>query len=113
MGGCNDNYFQEDEMETGEFRGTEDERNVERVLQNARREAGVCAGYASGAEEVGNERFAGFFRDVRETHMEVAGRAEEMLGDLNDEQRLSGARTGSTPSEGDPGDLSPGQDDVL
>ncbi|MCA1728654.1 MAG: hypothetical protein LC751_04345 [Actinobacteria bacterium] len=100
-------------MDAGEFKVTEDERNVERVLQNAQREAGACAGYASGAEEAGNERLACFFRDMRETHMEVTRRAEEMLDDLDDEQRLSGARTGSTPSEGDPGDLSPGQDDVV
>jgi rubrerythrin len=99
-------------MDAGEFKVIEDERNVERVLQNARREADACSGYSSGAEETGNERLADFFRDVRETHMEVARRAKEMLGDLSDEQRLSGARTGSTPSEGDPGDLSPGQDDV-
>jgi hypothetical protein len=67
----------------------------------------------SGAEEAGNERLADFFRDVRETYMEVARRAEELLGDLNDEQQLSGVRTVSTPSEGGPGDLSPGQDDIV
>lgn len=91
--------------------GTSDKRNIARVLDNAKQEAEACEGYASDAEEAGNERLAGFFREVRETHIRVAVRAEEMLSGGVDERHPAGVRTGG-PTEGDPGDVSPGQNDV-
>lgn len=103
-------------MDAAKPNGAGDERNVVKVLQNAQREAEACAGYASEAKEAGNEWLAGFFEDVREMHIKVAGRAEGMLGRLDG--RYSGGirpgsiRSGGGPSEGDPGDVSPGQDDV-
>ena len=84
-----------------------DERNnLARVLNNALREADVCGGYALEAEVAGNERLAGFFRDVQETYTSVAGRAETLLGD-GDEGRLSaGVRPGGVAAGEDPGDVS-------
>ncbi|MDQ4063054.1 MAG: hypothetical protein M3122_03975 [Actinomycetota bacterium] len=93
-----------------------DERNVARVLHNAQQEAEACGGYAAGAKEAGNELLAGFFGDVRETHIKIARRAEEMLGRPDGLHagivRPGSIRLGDGPSEGDPGDVSPGQDDV-
>ncbi|HKZ27726.1 MAG TPA: hypothetical protein VJ086_07525 [Rubrobacteraceae bacterium] len=63
-------------------RGTriEDERHgLERVLDNALREAEACAGYALDAEAVGDERLAGFFREVQAAHERIAERGEDML----------------------------------
>ncbi len=103
-------------MDAAKSNGAGDERNVTKVLHSAQREADACAGYASGAKEAGNDWLAGFFEDVRETHIKVARRAEEMLGRLD--RRHSGSvrpgdiRSGGGPYEGDPGDVSPGQDDV-
>lgn len=91
--------------------GTEDRRNIARVLDNARQEAEACGEYASDAQEAGNARLAVFFRDVRETHMRVTVRAEEMLGDRAGEQYPVSVRAGD-PAGGDPGDVSPGQDDA-
>ena len=103
-------------MDAAKTNGAGDERNVAMVLQNAQLEAEACAGYAPGAREAGNEWLAGFFEDVRETHIKVARRAEEMLGRLDGRcsggVRSSSIRPGGGPSEGDPGDVSPGQDDV-
>jgi hypothetical protein len=103
-------------MDAAKSNGVGDERNVAKVLQNAQQEAEACGGYAAGAKEAGNEWLTGFFEDVRETHIKIARRAEEMLGRL-DGRHASGVRPGSIrlgdgPSEGDPGDVSPGQDDV-
>ena len=71
---------------------------------------------AAGATEAGNEVLAGFFEDVRETHIRIARRAEEILGRLDGLHagvvRPGSIRLGDGPSEGDPGDVSPGQDDV-
>ena len=81
-----------------------DEPNLARVLNNALREADACDGYALEAEAAGNERLAGFFRDVQETYTSVAGQAEQMLGG---EGRLpAGIRPGSVTTEEDPGDIS-------
>jgi hypothetical protein len=77
-----------------------DERNLARVLNNALREADACGGYA--LEAAGNDRLAGFFRDVQETYTSVAGRAERMLGDGGEGRPPAGVRTG----EEDPGDVS-------
>lgn len=110
-GGCREADIQEGEMENVRPRGTGDERNIARVLDNAKWEAEACSGYASGAEEAGNGRLADFFREVRESHMRVAARAEELLGGGADEQHPAGVPTGG-PVEGDPGDVSPDQDDV-
>ena len=99
-------------MHDGELERTGDERNVEKVLRNALREADACAGYALNAEEAGNEQLADFFREVQETHATVAGRAEEMLGGRGGEERAGVVGRGSVPAEGDPGDVSPGQDRV-
>ncbi len=103
-------------MDAAKSNGAGDERNVAKVLHNAQQEADACAGYASGAKEAGNDWLAGFFEDVRETHIKVARRAEEMLGRLDGRHsggvRPGDIRSGGGPSEGDPGDVSPGQDDV-
>lgn len=92
-------------------KGTGDEHNIARVLNNAEREAEACGGYAADAEEAGNERIADFFREVRESHIRVAARAEELLGDRVGGRQPAGVRTGG-PVEGDPGDVSPDQDNV-
>jgi hypothetical protein len=103
-------------MDAAKSNGAGDERNVAEVLHNAQQEADACDGYASGEKEAGNDWLAGFFEDVRERHIEVARRAEEMLGRLDGRcsggVRSSSIRPGGGPSEGDPGDVSPGQDDV-
>jgi hypothetical protein len=96
-------------------RGTriEDESHgLERILDNALREAEACAGYALDAEAVGDDRLAGFFREVSTTHERIAGRAEGMLGGGDDRLPLVGIPSGRTPAEGDPGDVAPGQDDA-
>lgn len=91
----------------------EDERHgLERVLDNALREAEACAGYAVDAEAAGNDRLAGFFREVCTTHERIAQRAEGMLGGGDDRLPMVGIPSGRTPVEGDPGDVSPGQDDA-
>ena len=94
-----------DNLETG------DKRNIVRVLDNAKQEVEACEGYASDAEEAGNERLTGFFREVRETHMRVAMQAEELLSGSAGEKYPADVPTGG-PAEGDPGDVSPGQNDV-
>lgn len=100
-------------MDVAKSNGAGDERNVARVLHNAQQEAEACGGYAAGAKEAGHELLAGFFEDVRETHIKIARRAEEMLDRLHgDVVRPGSIRVGDGPSEGDPGDVSPGQDDV-
>ena len=81
-----------------------DERNLARVLNNALREADACGGYALDAEAAGNERLAGFFRDVQETYTSVAERAEEILGDEG--QLPAGVRPDSVAAGEDPGDVS-------
>jgi hypothetical protein len=98
----------EEEMEARNHVDVEgDERNnLARVLNNALREADVCGGYALEAEVAGNERLAGFFRDVQETYTSVAGRAEKLLGH-GDEGRLpAGGRPGGVTAGEDPGDVS-------
>jgi len=86
--------------------GGDERNNLARVLNNALREADACGGYALEAEAAGNERFAGFFRDVQETYTSVAGRAEKLLGD-GDEGRLpAGVRPGGVAAGEDPGDVS-------
>jgi hypothetical protein len=91
----------------------EDERHgLERVLDNALREAEACAGYALDAEAAGDARLAGFFREVCATHERIAGRTEGILGGGDDRLPLVGITSGGTPAEGDPGDVSPGQDDT-
>ena len=88
----------------------DDEHNLARLLHNALKEADACAGYAFEAETVGNKQLASFFRDVQRTYTSVAGRAEEML-DAGSEGRIpTGVRPGGVHAEGDPGDVSPGQD---
>ena len=80
-----------------------DERNLARLIDNALREAEACGGYALEAEASGNERLAGFFRDMQETYSSIAGRAEKTLGD----GRLpAGVRPNSVADEEDPGDVS-------
>lgn len=97
-------------MDGGEPGGTRDERNLKRVLHNASREADMCAGYALDAEATGNERLAGFFREVQGTHARIARRAKGVLVVPDDEHHPAGVRSSSIPAEGDPGDVSPGQD---
>jgi hypothetical protein len=46
--------------------------------------ADMCTGDALDAQPTGNERLAGFFRDVQKTYMSVAERAEKILGDEGD-----------------------------
>ena len=96
-------------------RGTriEDKRHgLERVLDNALREAEACAGYALDAEAVGDERLAGFFREVQAAHERIAERAEDMLSDGVDRLPLVGVPSSKAPAEGDAGDVSPGQEDA-
>jgi hypothetical protein len=96
-------------------RGTriENERHgLERVLDNALREAEACAGYALDAEAVGDERLAGFFREVQAAHERIAERAEDMLGGGGDRLPLVGIQSSKVPVEGDPGDVAPGQEDA-
>lgn len=93
----------------------EDEHyGIERVRHNALRESEVCAGYALDAEAVGDEGLAGFFREVQKTHEEIAERATAMIDGGEEKLPLAGtqARRG-TPAEGDPGDVSPGQEDEV
>ena len=85
-----------------------EERNLVSVLRNALREADACAGYAQ--EAAGNDRLAGFFREAQKTNAEIAERAREMLDAAGDGQRSAGIRSDVAPAEGDPADLSPGQD---
>jgi hypothetical protein len=96
-------------MDTDELMGSSDEQNLARMLHDALREADMCAGYALDAQTAGNERLAGFFRDVHKTYTSVAERAEEILGDEDKEQPPTGVRSNSMPLEGDPGDVSPDQ----
>ncbi len=96
-------------------RGTriEDERHgLERVLDNALREAEACAGYALDAEAAGDDRLAGFIREVCTTHERIAERAEDMLGGGDDRLPLVGVPSSKTPAEGGPGDVSSDQDDA-
>ena len=96
-------------------RGTriEDERHgLERVLDNALREAEACAGYALDAEAVGDERLAGFFREVQAAHERIAERAEDMLSGGGDRLPLVGVPSSKAPAEGDPGDVAPDQGDA-
>ena len=96
-------------MDAGEHMVTgEDERNLARVLRNALREADACAGHASDAEATGNEGLAGFFRDVQKTYASVAERAEEILD--GEGRPPAGVRPGRIPAEGDPGDVTLGQE---
>jgi hypothetical protein len=89
----------------------EDERHgVARVLDNALRDAKACAGYAFDAEAVGDERLAGFFREVQAAHEGIAERADDMLGAGEDSLPLVGIQPGKVPAEGDPGDVAPGQE---
>lgn len=84
------------------------DRNLVSVLRNALREAGACAGYAQEAAD--DERLARFFREARKSNAEIAERAREMLDAAGDGQRSAGIRSDVAPAEGDPADLSPGQD---
>jgi hypothetical protein len=96
-------------------RGTriEDERHgLERVLGNALREVEACAGYALDAEAVGEERLAGFFREVQVAHERIVERAESMLSDGDDRLPLVGVPSSKVPAEGNPGDVAPGQEDA-
>ena len=96
-------------------RGTriEDERHgLERVFDNALREAEACAGYALDAEAVGDERLAGFFREVQAAHERIVERAESLLGGGGDRLPLVGIQSRKVPAEGDPGDVAPGQEDA-
>jgi hypothetical protein len=98
-------------MEAAEPTGVrDDEHNLARLLHNALKEADACAGYALEAEVTGNEQLADFFRDVQRTYTSVAGRAEEMLDSGGEGRTPTGVRPGGVPAEGDPGDVSPGQD---
>jgi phage shock protein A len=83
-----------------------DERNLARMLNNALQEADACGGYALDAEAAGNERLAGFFRDVQETYTSVAGRAEKMLGDRGEGRFPTGVRRDSVRAGEDPGEVS-------
>ena len=83
-----------------------DERNLARVLNDALREADACGGYALEAEAAGNERLAGFFRDVQEMYTSVAGQAEKMLGDGVEGRLPAGVRPDGMAVEEDPGDIS-------
>jgi hypothetical protein len=100
--------LREDEMEARNHAsvGGDERNNLARVLNNALREADACGGYSLEAEAAGNERLAGFFRDVQETYTSVAGRAEKLSGD-GDEGRLpAGVRPGGVAAGEDPGDVS-------
>jgi len=88
----------------------DEHHNRMRVLHNALQETDTCAGYALDAEVAGNDNLADFFREVRRTHARVAKRAEGMLGVRGDEPRLTNVRLNAIPTEGDPGDVSSGQD---
>jgi hypothetical protein len=90
----------------------EEHRNLVMVLHSALQEADACAGYALEAEANGNNRLAVFFREVQMTHARVAERAEGMLGDGDDGARSADARPKASLAQGDPGDVSPGQDVV-
>ena len=80
-GSCIGANLQEDEMETGEPTEVRDD-----------------------------EQLAGFFRDVQRTYASVARRTEEMLDSEGEGRTPTGVRPGGVPAEGDPGDVSPGQD---
>ena len=85
-------------------------RNLVSVLDDALQGGEKCAGYALDAEAVGDERLGGFFRDVQRMHARVAERAQRMLGDGDHEPRPDSVRPNAIPAEGDPGDVSSGQD---
>ena len=96
-------------MDAGEQVATgEDQRNLARVLRSALQEADACAGHASDAEAAGNEGLAGFFRDVQKTYASVAERTEEMLD--CEGRPPAGVHPGRIPTEGDPGDVTLGQE---
>ncbi len=82
------------------------------MLHNALREAEACAGYALDAGAAGDDWLAGFFREVRTAHEKIAGRAEGMLGSGDDRLSVVGIPSSRTPAEGDPGDVSPSQEDA-
>lgn len=90
----------------------EEQRNLLKVLHSALQETDRCAGYALEAEETGNERFAIFFREVQMTYTRVAERAEEMLGVREDGAQSANVRSKANPAQGDPGDVTSGQDVV-
>lgn len=99
-------------MDANELTGSSNEQNLARILHNALRQADVCAGYALKAETAGNKQLAGFFRDVQKTYASVAERAEEVLGDGEEEHPPSSVQLSSVPVEGDPGDVTRGQNDA-
>jgi hypothetical protein len=68
------------------------------------------AGYALDAGTPGDYRLAGFFREVRTAHEKIAERAEGMLGSGDDRLSLVGIPSSRTLAEGDPGDVSSGQE---
>jgi hypothetical protein len=88
----------------------DEHRNLVRVLHNALQESDRCAGYALEAEAAGNDRFAVFFREVQMTHVNVAEWAERILDVREDGARSADVRLNANPAQGDPGDVSPGQD---
>ena len=98
-----------DEQTTG---NKVEHRNLVMVLDSALQGADACAGYAQEAEANGNDRLAVFFREVQMTHARVAERAEGMLGVGYDRARSTDVRPKASLAQGDPGDVSPGQDVV-
>jgi hypothetical protein len=105
--GCGVTDHWEDEMEVRGHAGVGgDERNLARVLNDALREAEACGGYALEAEAAGNERLAGFFRDVQETYTSVAGQAEKLLATGGEGRLPAGVRSDGVAAEEDPGDVS-------
>lgn len=57
-----------------------------------------------------DRRLAAFFKDVKEMHADVAGWIQAMLDNGDAGSRSSGVRSIPTPLQGDPADLSSGQD---
>jgi hypothetical protein len=91
----------------------ENERHpLERVLHTAWREAEACAGYALDAGAAGDDRLAGSFWEVWTAHEKIAEHALGLLGSGDDRLPLVGIPSSRPPAEGDPRDVSPGQEDA-
>jgi hypothetical protein len=88
----------------------EGHRNLENALEDVLREKEAFAGYAHEARAAKDLRLAAFFEEVKAMYVDVATRIQAMLDEGDAGSRLSSVRSSPTPLQGDPADLSSGQD---
>ena len=85
-------------------------RNLEILLDNVLQEIDACSGYAFEAQAEGDHRLAGVFEEAQSMHAGIAERIKAMLDAEDAGSRPAGVRTSPIPLQGDPADLSSGQD---